>query len=93
MNNGHKVFKAGSNSEGEHFVNIVNDSATNHRSYVVRQLPAHPAWENQDFNETLHASSSILLEVGYQKGPESDDEGSFKVKDMKIVLETRDGEI
>ncbi|CAG7560619.1 unnamed protein product [Fusarium equiseti] len=93
VNNGYRVFKAGSNPEGKQFVNIVNDSALNHQSYVVRQLPVQPAWENQDLNETLHASSSILLEVGYQKPPEADDEGSFKVKDMKLVLETRDGEI
>ncbi|RFN51775.1 serine/threonine protein kinase [Fusarium flagelliforme] len=88
VNNGHKVFKDGGNFAGKHCVNIVNNIATKHESYLVWQLPPRPAWQFQNLNERPHASSSILLEADYQKTPGVDNDDSFKVEGMQILLET-----
>ncbi|CAF3495459.1 unnamed protein product [Fusarium graminearum] len=90
MNDGHKVFKNGENFPGKHCVNIVNNDATRHESYLVWQLPPQPAWQSQSLSETPHASSSILLGADYQKTPGVENKDSFKVEGMTILLETDD---
>ncbi|KAH7198906.1 kinase-like domain-containing protein [Fusarium flagelliforme] len=92
VNNGHKVFKDGGNFAGKHCVNIVNNIATKHESYLVWQLPPRPAWQFQNLNERPHASSSILLEADYQKTPGVDNDDSFKVEDFNRLQEGTNSE-
>ncbi|KAJ4113944.1 hypothetical protein NW768_011474 [Fusarium equiseti] len=90
VNNGHKVFQYSGNLAGKRSVNIVNDIAAKHESYLVWQLPPQPAWQSEDLNEKPHVSASILLGADYQKVPVVDNRDSFKVEDMRVLLETED---
>lgn len=64
-----------------------------HGSFLVRQLPAHPAWQTQNLDETPHASSSILLKTDYETVPEVDNTNYFKMEGIQLVLENLDGKI
>ncbi|RBR24858.1 uncharacterized protein FIESC28_02348 [Fusarium coffeatum] len=90
LNDDHEVFRA-STSGGKVYVSIVNRRG--HESYSVRQLPAHPAWQSQNLNETPHTRSSILLEANYQNISKAYNKESFKMEGIEIVLESLQGEI
>ncbi|XEU97478.1 hypothetical protein FSHL1_002764 [Fusarium sambucinum] len=88
VNNGRQVFKDGGKSAGKHSVNIVNNIAANHESYLVKQRPPQPAWQSQNLSEKPHASSSIFLEADCQAVWGVDNEDLFKVESMKILLDS-----